>query len=78
MATKRTEGESSWGKGELNPALAGGGGTFGASGALLKAGVVGGAVVLQFLILRHGPSKRLCRAMAAIDFGGAGLGGRRR
>lgn len=67
--------QSSWGKGELNPALAGGGGTFGARGALLKAGVIGGAVALQFLILRHGPSKRLCRAVAAINFGGAGLAG---
>jgi hypothetical protein len=67
--------KSSWGKRELNPALAGSGGTFGARGALLKAGIVGGAVALQFLILRHGPSKSLCRALAAINFGGAGLVG---
>lgn len=73
--TNIMDAKSSWGKRELNPALAGSGGTFGARGALLKAGIVGGAVALQFLILRHGPSKSLCRALAAINFGGAGLVG---
>src|ERR1019366_4973458 len=74
-ATNIMDVKSSWGKRELNPALAGSGGTFGARGALLKAGIVGGAVALQFLILRHGPSKSRCRALAAINFGGAGLVG---
>jgi hypothetical protein len=74
-ATNIMDVKSSWGKREMNPALAGSGGTFGARGALLKAGIVGGAVALQFLILRHGPSKSLCRALAAINFGGAGLAG---
>ena len=47
--------QSSWGKRELNPALAGNGGAFGARGALLKAGITGGLVTLEFLVLRHGP-----------------------
>ena len=64
--------QSSWGKRELNPALAGNSGAFGAKGALLKAGITGGVVALEYLVLRHGPSKRL-RRLAAVNFGDAGL-----
>jgi len=44
-------------------------------GALLEAGITGGVVALEFLVLRHGPSKRLSRALAVINFGDAGLTG---
>jgi len=74
-ATDVMDVQSSWGKRELNPALAGSGGAFGAKGALLKAGITGGVVALEFLVLRHGPSKRLSRALAVINFGDAGLTG---
>ena len=67
--------QSSWGKRELNPALAGNGGTFGPRGALLKAGITGGVVALEFLVLRHGKSKNLSKALGAINFGDAGLTG---
>jgi len=60
--------KSSWGKDELNPALAGNGGTFGVKGALLKAGITGGVIALEALVLRHGPSKGLSRALAVLNF----------
>jgi len=74
-ATNVMDVQSSWGKRELNPALVGSGGAFGARGALLKAGITGGVVALEFLVLRHRPSKRLSRALAVINFGDAGLTG---
>jgi hypothetical protein len=50
-------------------------GAFGARGALLKAGIAGGVVTLQFLVLRHNPSKRLCWALAIANCEDAGVTG---
>jgi len=63
--------QSSWGKRELNTNLAGTEGTFGAKGALIKFGILGGVAGLEYLILHHGPSKTLYRTFALINFGGA-------
>jgi len=72
-ATNAMDVQSSWGKRELNPALAGPGGALGARGALLKAAIAGGVVAMEYLALRHSPSVRLRRALAVIDFGDAAL-----
>lgn len=66
---------SSWGKRELNPNLANGTGTFGREGALLKAGIEGGAFLLEYLMLRRRPSKEMWRGLALVNFGNASLTG---
>jgi hypothetical protein len=66
---------SSWGKRELNPVLAGSQGTFGKNGALLKLGVAGGVVAVEYLVLRHRPSRSLAKALAWINFGDAAVTG---
>jgi hypothetical protein len=63
--------QSSWGKHELNPALANGGGTFGAQGALLKLGLQGTLVGIEYLITRHHSSGKLYRIMGIVNFGAA-------
>jgi hypothetical protein len=65
--------QSSWGKHELNPALANGGGTFGAQGALLKLGLQGTLVGIEYLITHHhsGPSGKLYRVFGIVNFGAA-------
>ena len=63
--------QSSWGKHELNPALAGGSGTFGAQGALLKLGLQGSLVGIEYLITRRHPSPKLYKVMSLINFGAA-------
>jgi hypothetical protein len=62
---------SSWGKYELNPVLSGSEGRFGKGGALLKLGVAGGVVVVEYLVLRRRPSRSLARGLAWINFGDA-------
>jgi hypothetical protein len=61
--------QSSWGKHELNPALAGPGGTFGPSGALLKLGFQGGLLGVEYLITRGHTSPRVYRALSILNFG---------
>ena len=63
---------SSWGKHELNSALAGPGGNFGKQGALLKVGLQGGLMAFEYLVTRRHPSPRLYRALSIINFGAAG------
>ena len=63
---------SSWGKPELNPALAGSNGTFGARGALLKGGIEGAMIGLEYLLLRHSHSAKLWKVTSLINFGAAG------
>lgn len=58
---------SSWGKREMNPLLAGPGGTFGVRGAGLKAGIGVGVVLAERLIF-----KRDRRPAAAVNFALAG------
>jgi len=60
---------SSWGKHELNPALANGSGQFGRNGALLKVGLQGGLMGIEYLITRGHPSRKLYRALSFINFG---------
>jgi hypothetical protein len=68
--------QSSWGKHELNSALASPSGDFGAQGALLKLGFQGGLVGIEYLLTRHHASTRLYRALSIINFGAAaGIGG---
>lgn len=63
---------SSWGKHELNSNLAGPSGQFGKQGALIKLGLQGGLMGVEYLITRGHPSKRLYKALAAINFSAAG------
>jgi hypothetical protein len=67
--------QSSWHKHELNSTLADANGTFGAQGALIKLGMQGGLVGVEYLLTRHRPSARLYRAVSIINFGvAAGIG----
>lgn len=66
---------SSWGKRESNPVLSGGGSQFGCRGALIKIGIQGGVIAVEYLMLRHRPSKGVYRAFTVINFGGASLTG---
>jgi len=60
---------SSWGKHELNPALSSPSGNFGRQGALLKLGLQGSLMGIEFLITRRHPSGKLFRALSVINFG---------
>jgi hypothetical protein len=60
--------DSSWNKRELNPVLAGPGGTFGARGAALKLGMQAGLVSLEYLIIRRNPAGKLYRITAVVNF----------
>ena len=62
---------SSWGKHELNSALAGPKGNFGKEGALLKLGFQGGLLGVEYLITRGHPSGKVYRALSFINFGAA-------
>lgn len=64
--------QSSWGKHELNSALAGPGGDFGKQGALLKLGFQGGLLGIEYLITRRHPTGKVYRAFSIINFGAAG------
>ena len=61
--------QSSWGKHELNSTLAGSSGNFGKEGALIKLGIQGGLIGLEFLVTRGHPTHRLYRSLAIINFG---------
>jgi len=63
--------QSSWGKHELNPTLSNSSGNFGAQGALIKLGLQGSLVGIEYLITRRRPSARLYRALGFINFGAA-------
>src|SRR6266446_3587988 len=60
---------SSWGKHELNPALTSPSGNFGREGALIKLGLQGGLMGIEYLITRKHPSGKLYRALSVINFG---------
>jgi len=62
---------SSWGKHELNSTLAGANGTFGAQGALIKLGLQGSLIGIEYLITRHHPSAKTYRALGIVNFGAA-------
>jgi hypothetical protein len=63
--------QSSWGKHELNPTLSGPAGKFGGQGALIKLGLQGGLMGVEFLITRGHPTRKLYRVLSAINFGAA-------
>lgn len=63
--------ESSWGKHELNSTLSNSSGTFGVQGALIKLGLQGSLVGIEYLITRRHPSGKLYRALGFINFGAA-------
>jgi hypothetical protein len=66
---------SSWGKHELNPALSGRTGKFGTQGALIKLGLQGGLMGLEYLLTRGHPSRKMYRALSVVNFGAsAGIG----
>ncbi len=64
---------SSWGKHELNGALAGGNGTFGARGAALKLGMQGALLGVEYLLTRGRPHPRLYRVLSYVNFSAAGV-----
>ena len=63
---------SSWGKHELNPTLSSPAGKFGGQGALIKLGLQGGLMGVEYLITRGHPTKKLYRVLSVINFGAAG------
>jgi hypothetical protein len=63
--------QSSWGKHELNPALAGPGGTFGRNGALLKLSLQGGLLGIEYFITHGHPSPKVYRMLSILNFGAA-------
>jgi hypothetical protein len=73
LASNLMDVKSSWGKRELNPVLQGTSGTFGGKGSLLKLGVEGGVIAVEYLMLRHHPSRSLEKALTWINFGDASL-----
>jgi len=75
LAANAMDEASSWGKRELNPLLSGSQGTFGKQGALLKLGVAGGVVAVEYLVLRRRPSRSLAKALAWINFTDAAVTG---
>jgi hypothetical protein len=62
---------SSWGKHELNRALAGPSGNFGRDGALLKLAFQGGLVGLEYLVTRGHHSPKVYRVLSIVNFGAA-------
>jgi hypothetical protein len=60
--------QSSWGKHELNGALAGANGSFGARGAALKLSMQAGMVVVERRLLGHRPTAGGYRAAAIANF----------
>jgi hypothetical protein len=73
--------QSSLGKRELNPALAGSTGTLGAQGILLKSAFQGGLMGVEYLLTRshatgsltERPRSRLYRTLAIINFADTGV-----
>ena len=63
--------QSSWGKHELNSTLSSPAGKFGTQGALIKLGVQGGLLGVEYLITRGHPTKRLYRVLSVVNFGAA-------
>jgi hypothetical protein len=67
--------KSSWGRRELNPLTSSQQGTFGVQGALIKLGIQGGVIGLEYLALHRHPSKSLYKRLAIINFVDAGTVG---
>ena len=65
-ASSALDAHSSWGKLEANPLLASGG-RFGVRGLVLKAGLTGAAMGLQWRLIKRG--KRSARYFTVVNFG---------
>ena len=66
---------SSWGKHEVNPALTNRTGTVGRQGALIKFGLQGGLLGMEYLLTRGHPTGKMYRALSIVNFGAsAGIG----
>ena len=63
--------QSSWGKHELNPTLAGPSGRFSGQSALIKLGLQGGLLGMEYLITRGHPNGKLYRVLTVVNFGAA-------
>jgi hypothetical protein len=63
--------QSSWGRQELNPALRGPNGEFGARGVAMKAAIAGGVVTAQYFLLRK--HSGAAKYAAITNFGMASL-----
>ncbi len=66
---------SSWGKRELNPALAAPSTKFGAQSAGLKAAIVGVVFGVEYLAVRRHPSPALYRTLSILNFCESGVVG---
>ena len=62
---------SSWGRPELNPLVRGNAGRFDGRSFSLKAGIAGGGLLAQYVLLRRAPQAE--KAAAWTNFGAAGL-----
>jgi hypothetical protein len=63
---------SSWGKHELNPVLGSGQqAKFGVQGALIKMGLQGSLMGLEYLTTRGHPTGKVYKALAFVNFGAA-------
>jgi hypothetical protein len=71
VASSAADMQSSLGRRELNPLLANAQGRFGARGIAVKALITGGALGLQWLMMRNNPAAD--RYAAIANFGMAGL-----
>ena len=72
VAVNAVDLQSSWGKHELNPTLSGPTGNFGGQGAVIKLGLQGGLMGIEYLITRGHPTRNLYRVLSVINFGAAG------
>jgi hypothetical protein len=62
---------SSWQKRELNPALTPSSSTFGVQSAVLKMGITGIVIGVEWLAMRHHARPDLYRALSIVNFGSA-------
>lgn len=62
---------SSYGHRELNPLLAGQDGRFGGRGVVIKAGMAGGVILFQWIVLRRNPRASKVFGIANIGAGAA-------
>jgi hypothetical protein len=66
---------SSWNKRELNPVLSQASGTFGWQSAVLKMGIAGAVVGVEWLAMRHGAHRGLYSPLSVVYFCGAAATG---
>ena len=70
-AAAAADAQTSVGRRELNPLLAGPGGRFGMRGIAIKGAITGGAIGMQYLLTRRNPAS--AKYAAAANFGMTGI-----